>query len=231
MPLRSTIATLSETGSATEDPEAIRVLLVIRNDLVRRGLRRVLATDGGILVVGEARDLDPDLLATVDRRPHVLVTDVPLCDARPSGPASAVPTVGVVLVARRVHPGSLREGLRSGALGCVLEDAADVDLVASVRAAANGERYMSRAIERLLIEICLEANGSSNPRDPLAPLTDREREILRLIAEGHRPHAIARLLGIARSTVDTHRRSLMAKLDLHNLSQLVRFAVRVGLAS
>lgn len=208
--------------SIDDDAEAIRVLLVVHNDLVRRDLRQILSRAPSILVAGEARELDAALLAPHARRPQVLVTDVP-------PPAAA--DLGVVLVARRIHPGSLREGLRSGALGYVVEDTAEADLVTSVRAAAHGRRFLSGAIERLLVASCVDVHESSSAVDPLAPLTPREREVLVLIADGYRPHEIGRRLGIAPTTVGTHRRSLMAKLDLHKVAQLVRFAVRTGMTS
>lgn len=214
-----------ETSSEDDFPETISVLLVNQNDLVRRELRRMLNADGGMQVVGEGRDLVGALAAVGNRPPRVLVSDV-----LPESGALR-PPVATVLVARRIHPGSLRAGLAAGALGYVLEDAAETDLVPGVRAAARGRRRLSGAIERLLVQSCAQPPAVGTADAALAALTDREREILRLVADGRRSHEIARALRIASATVASHRRSLMAKLGVHNLAQVVRFAVRVGMVS
>ncbi|MCC6763384.1 MAG: response regulator transcription factor [Deltaproteobacteria bacterium] len=214
-------------------PVRIRVLLVHRNDRVRRELRRILEDEPAIHVIGEARDVDAARAPASDP-PHVVVTDAAAPAARGSaiGRAATAPgDPGVVLVARRVHPESLRDALRSGALGYVIEDSIASDLVSGVRAAAARRRYLSARAEQLLVDGCLAQAARPSAADPVARLTGREREILQLIGEGRRPQEIARLLGIARTTVGTHRRSLMTKLGLHNVAQIVRFAMRSRMVS
>jgi DNA-binding NarL/FixJ family response regulator len=234
MAARAQLSATFEHAEPMDSPVTISVLLVHRNGPVRRQLRRILEGARAIHVVGDVRNVAATRTAASLASPRVLVTDVAIRGALSSAaerPGAAADAPGIVLVTRHVDRRSLHEGLRAGALSYVIEDSIDADLVAGVRAAAAGRCYLSSPVQRALVDGCLARSAPPSGSDPVAQLTGREREILQLIAEGRRPQEIGRLLEIAPTTVDTHRRALMAKLGLHNVAQVVRFAMRSRIVS
>ena len=120
---------------------------------------------------------------------------------------------------------SVRQSLKAGARGYVLKDADDVDLLNAVKAVARGKSYFSPAVSKVLLT-AYRGDGGHPIEDNLALLTDRECEVLRLIAQGKRNKEIAAELTVSVNTVETHRKHIMEKLDLHNTAEIVRFAVR-----
>ena len=219
--------------SATPHPEveSIRVLLVDDHTLVRRSLARVLERDPAIRVVGEAADGRAAVRSAQALHPTVVVMDVnlPILNGIDATRAitGAAPDVRVLMLSMHADEVYVRAALQAGTSGYLVKDTADVDLIAGVRSVARGERYLGSAVQRLLVEGCAQAPGGADT-DGFARLSGREREIVQLIAEGLKTREIALFLDLAPKTVETHRKSLMEKLDLHNVAQLVRFAVRSG---
>jgi DNA-binding NarL/FixJ family response regulator len=227
---QSSLATVLATRPSACARTRIRVLVAERHQLVRREIQGILQGDPEIAVVAEGSDGRVTLAAARRVRPHVVILDGTFPDldgataTREFG--RTVADVRVLLVGRDADPETVRTGLRAGAAGYLLKDALDVELIAAVKAVAAGGRFLSAAVERLVVENCVRPATSRGDPDAFSRLTGREREILQLIAEGRTRSDIGHVLALSPSTVDTHRQSMMAKLDLHNVAQLVRFAIR-----
>ncbi len=143
------------------------------------------------------------------------------------------PDVRVVILSMYLNEEYVLGALRAGATGYLLKDADPSELELAVRAVTRGEKYLSPGVSKHVIEDYLRRTGTEAPAGldikPVSPLTTRQREVLQLIAEGHTSREIAQILGISLKTVESHRQSIMERLDLHDLASLVRYAVRTGL--
>lgn len=234
----------ANAGEATY-PRAITILLADDHDIVREGLRALLEMAGDLTVVGEARTGSEAVVEAERLRPDIALMDI------------SMPELDGVEACRRIHQRlqgtrvlflTMHEAsdyffraLRAGASGYVIKRAAAADLIAAVRAVACGASFVSPSIAQILVEdYTLHASGMVTgafdgvgdaflPRDRYDKLTSREREIFQLIAEGYTNLAIARHLGLSVKTVETHRASIMKKLDLRDITHLVRYAVHRGL--
>jgi two-component system response regulator NreC len=211
--------------SADGDP--IRIVLADDHAVVRSGLRFVLDHEAGLEVVAEAGDLAETLRKVRAIRPHVLVLDLNM--GGESSLASIptlradVPDTAIVVLTMQDEPGFAREALRSGACAYVLKEAAGYELVAAVRAGAHGETYVSPS---------LGARLAAEPPAPAGPpddLTDREVEVLRLIALGNTNAEIAQQLYISVRTVESHRAHIQQKVDRMTRAELVAYAIERGL--
>ncbi len=208
----------------------MKILLVDDHTLVRAGLRRILETQPGFTVVREVADGAAALAAVEETSPDVIVLDLSIPGPDGLEVLATVkrrrPGTKVLVLTMHADPEYVDRAVREGADGYLLKDSAVSDLVQALRAVKAGEIYYSPAVQRRLGEIL--RRGSSHDR-PVDRLTDREREILRLVAEGLTTKEIAARLRISARTVETHRSHLMDKLDLRSVAQLTQFAVREGL--
>lgn len=211
----------------------IRVLLVDDHALVRAGIRALLQTLQGIEVVAETGDGVEVLLLIETHRPDVLLMDVAMPGMNGLEAAARVvknfPTVHVVMLSMHANEEYVLKALRVGADGYLMKDAGTPELELAIRAVVRGETYLSpRVSKRVVAEYVQRVAGETGPLELLTP---RQREILQLIAEGHTTKNIAQRLDIDVKTVEAHRAQLMARLDIHDVAGLVRFAVRMGLVS
>jgi two-component system response regulator NreC len=209
----------------------IRVVLADDHAVLREGVRMVLEAQPGITVVGEAED-GRQALELVERLdPDVAVMDIAMPNL--TGPEATCqirrrfPRTQVVILTMHESQHYLMQIIKVGAVGCVLKRAAGTELVAAVRAAVRGESYFSPAIASLLLDD-YRARLRHQDADEWSGLTDREREVLQLVAEGHTSQEIADLLTLSIKTIQTHRAHLMEKLDAHDRTDLVKYAIRVG---
>ncbi|HMD56774.1 MAG TPA: response regulator transcription factor [Solirubrobacteraceae bacterium] len=212
----------SGTGSSAE---AIRIVLADDHQVVRSGLRLLLDAEEGFEVVAEASDVDSARRYVRGHHPRVLVLDLNMpggssLEAIPLIRAESADTQIVVLTMQQ-EPAFAREALGAGALGYVLKEAADEELVEAVRNAAAGERYLN---PRLGARI-----ASEPPPGPPDDLSQREVEVLRLIALGHTNAEIAERLFLSVRTVETHRAHIQQKLRLSTRAELVGYALERGL--
>lgn len=211
----------------------IRVLLVDDHSLVRAGIRSLLEKIPGVEVVGEASDGRKALELVRSESPSLVLMDIAMADlgGLETLPRiiKSVPGVRVVILSAHANEEYVIRALRSGASGYMLKDAATVELELVINAVTQGKIYLSSAISRTVIDSYLAR--ISGELSPLEQLTSRQREILQLIAEGQNTKEIAHLLGISVKTVETHRLQLMARLDIHDVPGLVRYAIRSGLVS
>ena len=207
----------------------IRVLVVDDHAVVRAGLRRVLDAEADIETVGEAANVERAVFEALEAHPDVVLMDVvmPGKTGIEGMPAllQAVPDVKVLMLSMQDDPQYVREAFEAGASGYVLKEAADTDVVDAVRAVAAGERYVHPALGARLIA----AESEERKRAESDPLSEREREVLRLLALGHTNQEIAALLYISVRTAETHRAHIMQKLGLSSRAELVRYALDHGL--
>jgi two-component system response regulator NreC len=206
----------------------IRILLADDHALVRQGFRMILGAQSDMEIVGEVSNGREALELAEKLRPDVVVMDVAMPELNGIEAtrrlASTTPRTRVLALSMHKDSVYVREILRAGARGYLLKDAFDRDLLAAVRAVARGEAYLSPAISDAVL-----SDYRRHVSDPLDLLTSREREVLQMIAEGKTNKEIASLLNLSVYTVDAHRGRIMEKLNLHSMSELVRFAMRSGL--
>ena len=213
----------------------MRVLLADDHAIVRRGLRSLLETDGGLQIVGEAADgLEAIRLAT-ELKPDVIILDIGLPRLNGIDVAARVqkldPAPAVIILTMHTDESYILRALAAGARAYLLKDATDEDLLPAIRATAKGRPYFSPAVTSVLVEDYLRHLQSKGLSDTYHLLTDREREVLQLLAEGRTNKEVATLLEVGVSTIETHRANLMQKLNLHNTAEIVLYAVRKGIIS
>jgi DNA-binding NarL/FixJ family response regulator len=207
----------------------IRAVLVDDHAVVRSGIRRVLEAEADIEVVGEAGDAREAVFETRAQKPDVVLVDVVMpgksgIEVIPDLMHEA-PGAKILVLSMQDDPRYVREAFEAGASGYVLKEAADVELVAAVREIASGGRYVHPELGARLVA----AEAAERKRAEADPLSDRERDVLRLLALGHTNQEIAKLLYISVRTAETHRAHIMQKLRLQTRAQLVRHAIDNGL--
>lgn len=215
----------------TSVPDPIRVLIAEDHTIVRQGLRALLASERGIQIVGEAADGHEALAAVVRLRPHVVLMDLAMPGLNGVDATRRIkqesPETAVLILSMHAAEEHVRPAVRAGAAGYLLKGSGLSDLVLAIRAVAAGEAFLSPAVAKILLrDAQAEEEPSSN-----GPLTAREREVLQLVGEGSSSPEIARSLHLSVKTVEGHRSRIMAKLNLHDVAGLVRYAIRVGLVS
>jgi two-component system response regulator NreC len=208
---------------------SIRVVIVDDHAILRSGLKRVLEAEPDIEVVGEAENADRAVFETLQGKPDVVVMDVVMpgksgIEAMPAV-LQAVPKAKVLVLSMQDDPRYVREAFEAGASGYVLKEAADTEVVDAVRAVAGGEQYVHPALGARLVA----ADAEQRRRADEEVLSEREREVLRLLALGHTNQEIAKLLYISVRTAETHRAHIMQKLRLSSRAELVRYALEHGL--
>ncbi len=205
-----------------------RILLADDHAVVRQGFRLILSEQPDMEIVGEAGDGNQAVEQAEKLRPDVVVMDVAMPNLNgieaTRRMSAAAPHARVLALSMHKDSVYVREILRAGAKGYLLKDSIDRDLLAAVRAVAKGEAYLSPAIADGVL-----TDYRKHVTDPLDLLTNREREVLQLIAEGKTNKDIAQALQLSVYTVDAHRGRIMEKLNLHSTGELVRFAMRAGL--
>ncbi|HEY3492292.1 MAG TPA: response regulator transcription factor [Solirubrobacterales bacterium] len=202
----------------------ITVVLADDHNVIRSGLRALLEVEDDLRVIGEAADAPGAQKLVRDRRPDVLVLDLHMPGAEPASDIPAlreeVPATRIVVLTMQSDPRRARELLQAGASGYVLKQAAERQLTAAIRAAADGGSYIDPELGGLVAQL-----GA----DPLETLGDRERELLRLLALGHTNREIGEMLYLSVRAVEVNRSKLLEKLGLETRPELVRFAIANGL--
>jgi two-component system, NarL family, response regulator NreC len=207
----------------------IHVLIVDDHAVVRSGLRHVLESEVGIEVVGEARDARHAVFEARAKQPDVILMDVvmPGMNGIQAIPEvlKASPAAHVLILSMQDDPRYVREAFAAGAAGYILKEAVDTDVVAAVREVAAGGRYVHPTLGARMIA----ADATEREQAENNPLSNRELDVLHLLALGHTNQEIAELLVLSVRTAETHRAHIMQKLRLQTRAELVRHALKLGL--
>ena len=207
------------------------IILADDHTVVRQGIRKLLETREDFEIVGEAADGEEAVNLVIEKQPDVAIMDIWM--PRLSG-IDATRRIGkrglrtkVLVLSMHESRAYVEEVLRAGAAGYIVKNAAASDLLDAIDAVCSGASYLSPVITQQVVDAIARPEPATS--SGLGVLTDREREVLQLIAEGLSSKEIASVLGVSLKTVDSHRSNLMEKLDIHKVSGLVRFAIRTGL--
>lgn len=207
----------------------IKILLADDHTIVRQGLQLILSAHSDLQVIGEAANGREAVELAGKLRPDVVLMDVAMPElngieaTRRMVQANA--RIKILVLSMHKEAVYVREILRAGARGYILKDAIDKELLSAVRSVAKGDGYISPAVSGALLN-----DYRKDVTDPVDLLSGREREVLQLIAEGKTNKEIATRLNLSVYTIDSHRGKIMEKLNLHSTGELVRFALKHGLA-
>lgn len=213
---------------------SIRVVLVDDHKMMRDGLRMILDEESDIDVVGEAADGRAALELAAELQPAVVIMDLAMQGMNGIEATRAIieqrPGTKVVVLSTHSDKRYVLNALSAGASAYVLKDAASDDLLRAVRTVEQGLTYLSSEIAGVVVQRCL-GNAGPEKASAYGVLGNREREVLQLLAEGRTSKEIGAQLGITVHTVETHRRNISKKVDLHSVAELTKYAVREGLTS
>jgi DNA-binding NarL/FixJ family response regulator len=208
----------------------IRILVADDHGIVRKGLRFLLERQPGMEVVGEASEGREAVRLCEDLAPNVVIMDVAMPQLNGIDATAQIvknnPGIGIVILSMHADESYLVRALSAGAKGYLLKDSAEVDLVRAVQVVAQGRPFFSPQIAQSLLEDYVKTLQQRGLQDSYELLTDREREVLQLLAEGKSNKEVATILDLSTYTVETHRTNLMHKLNLHNTAEIVLYAVR-----
>jgi DNA-binding NarL/FixJ family response regulator len=208
----------------------IRILLGDDHTVMRRGLRLLLESQAEFTVVAEAADGRQAVEQSELTKPDVVVLDITMPNL--SGIeaaqriASLLPDTAIIFLSMHSDEGYVLRALKAGAKGYLLKDSAEGDLIDAIKAVSQGKTFFSAEISKMLVEDYIREIRTRGIEDSYELLTSREREILQLLAEGKSNKDIAGLLNLSPHTVETHRRNLQDKLNLHSFAELILYAVR-----
>jgi two-component system response regulator NreC len=211
----------------------VRILIVDDHTLVRQGLRKILETHAGWEVVGEAGDGRTAINMAIELKPDVVLMDIAM--PRLNGVEAIqqitrrAPGTHVLALSMYSDEAYVTRAVRAGALGYLLKDSADEDLVRAVTAVSQGKSFFNPSIAKIILDDYNRQLQQPGVTDRFETLSEREREVFQLVAEGHSSKEVADLLSISPATVETHRAHIMDKLDLHSTAELVLCAARRGI--
>jgi two-component system response regulator NreC len=213
----------------------IRILLADDHTVMRRGLRLLLESQPGFRVVAEASDGRQAVQQAEATQPDVAVVDIAMPNLSGIEAAeritAAFPHTAIVILSMHSDEGYVLRALKVGAKGYLLKDSAEGDLVDAIKAVHEGKTFFSPEISKMLVEDYVREIRTRGAEDSYDLLTSREREILQLLAERKSNKEIAQALHLSPYTIETHRRNLQEKLNLHSLAELILYAVRKGVIS
>ncbi len=213
----------------------IRILLADDHIVMRRGLRLLLESQPGFTVVGEASDGRQAVEQAEASKPDVAVLDIAMPNLNGIEAAqricASVPRTAIVILSMHSDEGYVLRALKAGAKAYLLKDSAEGDLIDGIKAVSEGKAFFSPEISKMLVEDYVREIRARGVEDSYELLTPREREILQMLAEGKSNKDIASLLNLSLYTVETHRRNLQDKLNLHSFPELMLYALRKGVIS
>jgi two-component system response regulator NreC len=211
----------------------LRVLLADDHGIVRRGLRSLLESEPGLSIVAEAADGLEALRLCEEHTPDTLIVDIAMPKMNGIEVASRVQKLAhpprVIILSMHADESYILRALAAGARAYLLKDATDEELLPAIRSVAAGKPFFSGAVTAVLVEDYMRRLQARGLTDSYHLLTDREKEVLQLLAEGRSNKEVASLLDLGLSTVETHRANMMVKLNLHNTAEIVLYAVRKGI--
>jgi DNA-binding NarL/FixJ family response regulator len=211
---------------------SVTILLADDHPLVRRGIRNLLEAEAGFSVVGEAEDGVQVVQLVEKLRPDILVVDLMMPNLNGLEVLKQVshrsPATRMIVLSMHSAEPYVLEAFRSGAIGYVLKDSAPDELISAIHRALLGVQYLSPKLPERLVNAIGNSKGQAE-QDPYDALTDREREVFQMAAEGKTASEIAKILSISPRTAELHRSRMMGKLGIHSQTELVRYAVKRGI--
>ncbi len=211
----------------------LRLLLSDDHTLVRQGIRKILEEQPQWEVIAETGDGRAAVQQALALQPDVVILDIgmPLLNGIEATRqiARRLPDTGVLILSMHASEAYVTQALQAGARGYLLKDSVSNDLIAGVEAVAAGKSFLSPAVAKVMLDDYVQRLANKGITDRYDALSEREREIFQLIAEGHSNKEIAALLSVSPTTVETHRAHILQKLDVHNTAELVLCAVRRGI--
>lgn len=213
----------------------IRILLADDHTVVRDGLRALLEKQPDIAVVAEAGDGRDSVRLAEEHEPDVVIMDIAMPNMNGIEATRRIlasrPKTAVVILSMHQDESYVLRSLKAGAKGYLLKDSLRSDVIDAIRAVAQGRSYLTRKVSRILQEDYIRQLERRGLDDSYDLLTDREREVLQLVAEGRTNKEAAAILNVSLTTVETHRTHILQKLGLHSIPELILYAVRKGIIS
>jgi len=213
----------------------IRLILADDHQMMREGLRAIAEKEPDLQVVGEARNGQETVNLVPTSGAHIVVMDVAMPDLNGIEATRKIlsrhPHIGIVALSAHANKEYIREMLRAGASAYVLKQRAGEELVRAIREVAHGKKYLSPDIAAGVVDEYVALSGIRQERPAFVTLTDREREVLQQLAEGRTTKEMADLLHVSVKTIETHRRNIMEKVNLHSVAELTKYAIREGVTS
>ena len=214
-------------------PNPIRIMLADDHTIVRQGLARLLEEHQGLKVVGEAINGQIAVEKTEKLKPDIIIMDIAM--PRMNGIEAAkrirklVPETKIIILSMYSHEHYIHELLECGVSGYLLKDSSGQDIIKAIRAALKNETFLSPSISKKVVDSYLSPTKSSSKAELYKTLSNREREVFQLIAEGHPTRRIADMLCVSISTIKSHRAKIMEKLGIESSLKLIHFAIQLGL--
>ena len=213
---------------------SIKVLLADDHKILREGLIALLKKQRDIELIGEAEDGREAVRKALELKPDVVIMDIGMPELNGIDATrqikAALPEINVIALSIHSDKRFVKGMLKAGALGYLLKDSAFIELVQAINAVNDNKTYIGSGITDIIIEDYLQ-QLNKDTSTPDSPLSERENEVLRLLAEGNNAKEIASLLNVSPKTIETHRQHIMEKLNIHNLVDLVKYAIQSGLIS
>lgn len=211
----------------------IRILLADDHTVVRDGLRALVEKQPDMSVVGEAADGRETIRLAEEQSPDVVIMDIAMPNMNGIEATRRIvaskPQTAVLILSMHQDESYVLRSLKAGARGYLLKDSVRSDVIEAIRAVVQGRSFLTRKVSRILQEDYVREMERRGVEDSYDLLTDREREILQLVAEGRTNKEVASILNISLTTVETHRTHILQKLNLHSVPELILYAVRKGI--
>jgi len=211
----------------------IRILLADDHTVVRDGLRALVEKQPDMSVIGEAADGRDTIRIAEEQSPDVIIMDIAMPNMNGIEATRRIiasnPQTAVLILSMHQDESYVLRSLKAGARGYLLKDSVRSDVIEAIRAVVQGRSFLTRKVSRILQEDYVREMERRGLEDSYDLLTDREREILQLVAEGRTNKEVASMLNISLTTVETHRTHILQKLNLHSIPELILYAVRKGI--
>ena len=216
-------------------PNPVRILIADDHTIVRQGLASLLNDQPDLKVVGQADNGRAAVDKTLELKPDIIIMDIAMPQMNGIEAVKRIkkklPKSKVLILSMYSHEHYIHELLETGVSGYLLKDASGRDIINAIHAAMNNETFLSPSISKVVVDTYRSPRKGTASAERYKRLSNREREVFQLIAEGHSNKDVATLLFLSPATVETHRAHILQKLDVHNTAELVLYAVRRGVIS
>ena len=213
--------------------KTIKIFLADDHTIVREGLAKLLEGEANLQVVGEAENGREAVGKVEELKPDIVLMDIAMPMLNGIEATRQIrkicPETKIIILSMHSHERYISELFRLGASGYLLKSAAGTDIINAIQASLKGETYLSPSISNKVVEGYISIKKESHQENLYNRLSNREREVFQMIAEGRSTKQIAEILFISPSTVKSHRANIMEKLEMHNISQLIQFAIHLGI--